>query len=145
MVDQSIIESFLAERRLALAGASSTANKFGNAVYKELSSKDYKLFLVHRSAKEINGVTCYGSLFELPDDVGGLVNVVPPAQTEKLVQEAHKVGIKKVWMQQGSDFSSGYRVLQGAWVGCYSWRMYTDVFPAPWFAQVSPLAMGSSG
>jgi len=103
MVDQSIIESFLAERRLALAGASSTANKFGNAVYKELSSKGYELFLVHPSAKEINGVTCYGSLSELPDDVGGLVNVVPPAQTEKLVQEAHKVGIKKVWMQQGSD------------------------------------------
>ena len=103
MVDQSTIESFLAERKLALAGVSSSANKFGNAVFKELSSKGYELFLVHPSAKEINGVTCYGSLAELPDDVGGLINVVPPVQTEKLVQEAHATGIKKVWMQQGSD------------------------------------------
>ncbi len=103
MVEQTAVESFLAEKKLALAGASRKANKFGNAVLKELSSKGYELLLIHPEAEEISGVSCYGSLAELPTDVGGLINVVPPAQTEKLVQEAHSAGIKKIWMQQGSD------------------------------------------
>ncbi|NQV40903.1 MAG: CoA-binding protein [Candidatus Marinimicrobia bacterium] len=103
MVEQAIVESFLAEKKLALAGASRKGNKFGNAVFKELSSKGYELLLMHPEAESIDGVPCYGSLAELPTDVGGLINVVPAIQTEKLVREAHASGIRKVWMQQGSD------------------------------------------
>ncbi len=103
MTDQMTIDSFLGEKKLALVGASSKANKFGNAVLKELSSKGYELLLIHPEAEIINGVACYGSLTELPTGVGGLINVVPPVQTEKLVREAHSAGIKKIWMQQGSD------------------------------------------
>ncbi|MBT4034888.1 MAG: CoA-binding protein [Candidatus Marinimicrobia bacterium] len=102
MVNQNIVESFLTEKKLALAGASRTAGKFGNAVFKELSSQGYELFLIHPEAEAISGVTSYRSLSELPTVVGGLITVIPPAQTKKLVQEAHAVGIKKVWMQQGS-------------------------------------------
>jgi uncharacterized protein len=103
MTDRMTIDSFLGEKKLALAGASSKASKFGNAVLKELSSKGYELLLTHPEAETINGVACYGSLAELPPDVGGLINVVPPAQTEKLVREAHAAGIRKIWMQQGSE------------------------------------------
>jgi len=103
MTDQKQVESFLAEKKLALAGVSTTANKFGNAVYKDLSAKGYELYLIHPSANEINGIPCYSSLSELPGEVGGLINVVPPEQTEKLVREAHSTGVKRVWMQQGSE------------------------------------------
>lgn len=103
MAEKSTIESFLSEKQLALAGASSKANKFGNSVLKELSSKGYELLLIHPEAETINGVQCHKAVSELPDKVGGLINVVPPAQTEKLVQEAHAAGIKKIWMQQGSE------------------------------------------
>lgn len=103
MVDQETIKSFLAEPRLALAGVSSKANKFGNAVYKELTGKGYELFIVHPTASEINGAACYPDLASLPEKVGGLVNVVPPGQTEKLVRDAHDAGIHKIWMQQGSS------------------------------------------
>ncbi len=103
MVEQAAVESFLAEKKLALAGASRKGNKFGNAVFKELSSKGYELLLMHPEAESIDGVPCYSSLAELPTDVGGLINVVPAIQTEKLVREAHASGIRKVWMQQGSD------------------------------------------
>ena len=105
MTDQTTIDSFLGEKKLVLAGASRKASKFGNAVFKEMSSKGYELLLIHPEAGTIDGVACYASLAELPSDVGGLINVVPPAQTEKLVREAHSVGIKKIWMQQGSDSS----------------------------------------
>ncbi|MBT3253702.1 MAG: CoA-binding protein [Candidatus Marinimicrobia bacterium] len=103
MIEQTPIESFLAEKKLALAGASSKANKFGNMVYKELCNKGYELHITHPVASEINGVACSGSLADLSAEVGGLINVVPPAQTEKLVREAHSAGIMKIWMQQGSE------------------------------------------
>jgi len=103
MTDELKIKSFLAEKKLALVGASRTGKKFGNVVQKELGNKGYELFLLHPEAQEINGATCYGSLSQLPEKVGGLINVVPPEQTEKMVREAQAAGIKKIWMQQGSE------------------------------------------
>jgi predicted CoA-binding protein len=103
MVKHTAVESFLAEKKLALAGVSRKGSKFGNAVFKELSSKGYEILLIHPEAETINGMVCYGSLTELPVEVGGLITVVPPAQTEKLVRDAQSAGIKKIWMQQGSD------------------------------------------
>ena len=35
--------------------------------------------------------------------VGGVVLVVPPEQTEKLVRQAKEAGIQRVWMQQGAE------------------------------------------
>jgi predicted CoA-binding protein len=35
--------------------------------------------------------------------VGGVLIVVPPAQTEKVVRLAAEAGIPRVWMQQGSE------------------------------------------
>ncbi|MCF7826388.1 MAG: CoA-binding protein [Candidatus Marinimicrobia bacterium] len=103
MTDELKIKSFLAEKKLALVGVSRTGKKFGNAVQKELGNKGYELFLIHPEAQEINGAACYASLSQLPEKVGGLVNVVPPEQTEKMVREAQAAGIRKIWMQQGSE------------------------------------------
>jgi predicted CoA-binding protein len=35
--------------------------------------------------------------------VDGVIVVVPPAQTEKVVREAAAAGIRRVWMQQGAE------------------------------------------
>jgi len=102
MTDKNKVESFIKEKKLALVGVSKGGKKFGNAIHKELQGKGYELFIIHPTAKEINGSICYPDLSSLPDRVGGVVNVVPPQQTEKIVQQAHEAGINKIWMQQGS-------------------------------------------
>jgi predicted CoA-binding protein len=103
MATRQAVEGFLAQKRLALAGASRKGRKFGNLVLKSLRKKGYEVFPIHPTAEELSGVRCYPSLAELPKEVGGLVLVVPPAQTEKLVQEAAAAGIKRIWMQQGAE------------------------------------------
>lgn len=103
MTTRSSVDQFLSENTLALAGASRSGKKFGNAVVKDLTKKGYELLLVHSEANEIEGLKCYSDLSELPEQVGGLVLVVPPEQTEKIVQQATAVGIRKIWMQQGSE------------------------------------------
>jgi predicted CoA-binding protein len=102
-VSRSTVEDFVAQKTLALAGASRGGKKFGNSVLKELRDKGYTVYPVHPEAKEIDGVPCVPSLAALPEPVGGLVISVKPAQCESLVREAHAAGITRVWLQEGAD------------------------------------------
>lgn len=112
MTTRSSVDQFLAQKSLALAGASRSAKKFGNTILKELTKKGYHIDLVHPEAAEIDGHKCYASVEDLPGPVGGLVIVVPPEQTEKLVRQAVAAGIKNVWMQQGSESSEAAKFCQ---------------------------------
>jgi predicted CoA-binding protein len=112
MTSKATIEAFLGQETLALAGVSRGGKKFGNAVLRDLSGKGYEILPVHPDAAEIDGVRCYPSLAELPKPAGGLVVVVPPDQTERLVQEAHEAGIDRVWMQQGAESDAAIRYCQ---------------------------------
>ena len=114
MTSRASVDAFLAERTLALAGASRSGKKFGNTVLRELQVKGYEVIPVHPKAETIDGVPCVPSLAELPGPVGGLVLVVPPDQTERLVVEAVAAGIPRVWMQQGAESPEALRRCQDA-------------------------------
>jgi len=103
MTSRAAVDQFLSQKHLALVGASRNGKKFGNAVVKELSKKGYTFSLVHPEAEEIEGLQCVPSIADLPDDIGGVVLVVPAEQTDKLVVEAAEAGIRNIWMQQGSE------------------------------------------
>ncbi len=103
MTDRRQIDDFLAVRRLALVGLSRSGRKFGNTVYRELTAKGWEILPVHPGAEAIGGARCWPSLEALPGDVGGVVVVVPPAQTVDVVRRAAAAGIPRVWMQQGAE------------------------------------------
>jgi predicted CoA-binding protein len=103
MTDKAVVQEFLDQRNLAVVGVSTTGNKFGNIAYRELKAKGYRLFPVHPTAEAIEGERCYSSLRELPEPVDGVLVVVPPEQTEKVVQDAAATGIRRVWMQPGAE------------------------------------------
>ncbi len=101
---REVIDAFLAEKSLALVGVSRDGQRgFGNAVRKELAEKGYHLFVVHPEADKIADQPCAHSLAEVAAQVGGLVLVTPPAETLKLVEEAARLGIRRVWLQQGAE------------------------------------------
>ena len=70
--------------------------------------------MVHPEAAEIDGVRCVSSVSELPDEVGGIVIVVPPEQTEKVVREATLRGVRHIWMQQGSESPAAIELCRGS-------------------------------
>lgn len=102
MTSRAAIDEFLAQKTLALVGVSRGGRGFGNAVLKTLRRRGREVLPVHPEARDIDGVPCFRAVADLPARVGGLVLVVPPAQTEKLVAEAAAAGIRRVWMQQGA-------------------------------------------
>lgn len=121
MTTRSDVDAFLSGKRLAVAGVSRGGKKFGNTVYRELQAKDYQVVAINRHADQIDGETCYPSLAALPEPVDGVVIVLPPQETEKVVREAAGADIGKVWMQQGAESEAaiqfchdhGIRVVHG--------------------------------
>jgi len=109
MTTKAMIDDFLAQRTLAVVGVSRKTEKFGCTVYRELKAKGYRVFPVNPHAEEVVGDRCYPSLSALPEPVGGVVIVVPPAETERVVQEAAAAQIRRVWMQQGAESGTALR------------------------------------
>jgi predicted CoA-binding protein len=109
MEEKRIIEEFLAQPKLAVAGVSSHPYKFGNIAMKELRKKGYTVFPVNPRGQEVAGERCFDSLAALPEPVGGVFVAVPRAQCEKVVRDAAACGIRRVWLQQGCDTPEALR------------------------------------
>ncbi|MDZ7292200.1 MAG: CoA-binding protein [candidate division KSB1 bacterium] len=112
MTTKSAIEDFVAQRKLAVVGVSRNGKKFGNAAFRALKEKGYCLFPINPNAERIEGDRCYPNLESLPETVDGVLIVVPPAETERVVREAAAAGIRRVWMQQGAESEAAIRFCQ---------------------------------
>jgi predicted CoA-binding protein len=97
------VQDFVSSKRIALAGASRSGNKFGNAACKELKTRGYEVFLIHPEAEEIEGEPCYPSLAALPGKVDGLLVSLPANQAAAVLQDAAAIGLRNVWLQQGAE------------------------------------------
>ncbi|MBN1304108.1 MAG: CoA-binding protein [Anaerolineales bacterium] len=109
MSKKQVIEDFIDQKKLAIVGVSRSGNKFGNIAYKELKQKGYQVFAVHPEAETVAGDKAYPDFKSLPEAVDGVVLVVPPQQTEKVIRDAAEAGIKRVWMQQGAESDEAIR------------------------------------
>ena len=109
MATKSAVSDFVTQRKLAIVGVSRQGKKFGNLAYRELKAKGYRLFPINPHAESIAGKQCYPSLRALPEPVDGVLVVVPPTETEKVVREAAAAGIPRVWMQQGAESPEAIR------------------------------------
>jgi uncharacterized protein len=103
MISLIEIQDFLAPKRMAIAGASRNAKKFGGMIFQDLQKKGYQLYPVHPEANEIQGVACFRSVSDLPAEAEMLYIVTPKSQTLSIVQQAVERGVKKIWIQQSSD------------------------------------------
>jgi predicted CoA-binding protein len=145
MVPRALIDDFLAQRTLALAGVSRGGEGFGNAVRTELGRKGFVVHVVHPQANTIGGEPCYESLAALPEPVGGLVLVTPPAETSKLVREAFVAGIPRIWMQQGAECEEAIRFCEERGIPVVHHEcilMFAE--PAAWFHRAHRWVRGVS-
>jgi uncharacterized protein len=97
------IERFVSGRTLALVGVSANGRGFGNAAYKELKARGYRVLAVHPSARAIHGDPCWASLADLPERVERLLVSVKPDKAELVVRDAAAAGVRQIWFQQGSE------------------------------------------
>ncbi len=82
---------FTAQRKLDVVGVPRKGRKFGNMAFKELKAKGYQLLPLNSYAETIECDRCYPSLSSLPEPVDGVLIVIPPAESEKVVRQAAAV------------------------------------------------------
>ena len=103
MIAKRLVDEFVAQEALAVVGVSRSGKGFGNAALRELVANGYRVHPVHPAAESVQGLPCAPDLASVREPVGGVLVVVPPEQTERVVREAAAAGIRRVWMQQGSS------------------------------------------
>jgi uncharacterized protein len=96
-------QEFVANKRIAVIGASRSGKKFGNAAYKELKQRGYQVYLVHPEANEIEGEPCYPNLEAVKDKVDGVLVSVPPTKGMQVLEQASQAGLRNIWIQQQGD------------------------------------------
>lgn len=99
------INHFLQSESIAVLGVSSSKMKFGSMAYRALKEKGYKVYGINPSLESIDGDICYAGLSDLPQKVDAAFVAVKPDKVSSFVSEAARSGVKRVWFQQGGDYS----------------------------------------
>ncbi len=88
---------------IAVVGVSDDASKYGHKIFRDLLKAGYPVKGVNPKGGFVLGHNIYRSFSEMEQKPDLVITVVPPAATEKVVEECNALGIKTVWMQPGSE------------------------------------------
>jgi uncharacterized protein len=112
MSSREMIDQFLSRPAFALMGISRSGKKFGNFAYRALVSKGYRVYPIHPDARTINGVRCYANFEDLPERIEAALVVLPPEKALGAVRKAAAAGVRRIWLQQGSESPDLLRTCQ---------------------------------
>ncbi len=112
MTTQEDAAGFLAQKAIAVVGASRNRAKYGNIIYRDLRERGYSVLAINPVAKEIEGDPCYHDLRSTPQPADAAIFIVPPIRTEAVVKEALDLGIRYFWMQPGAESDAAIRLCE---------------------------------
>jgi predicted CoA-binding protein len=103
------IADFLAQRRIAVVGASNRREKWGYKIYRYLRDRGHDVFPVHPTVTSIDGARVYRSIEEIErpapgaPPVDGVDLVVNPTVGIDIARSCKKLGIARIWAQPGAE------------------------------------------
>ncbi len=103
---EDLIRNFTNRRTWAVVGATNNKGKYGNRILRDLRRAGYNVYAVNLNEIEIEGQPAYRALADLPEKPDVVDIVLPPDQTEKIVQQCRQLGLTRIWMQPGAESSA---------------------------------------
>ncbi|MCO8124560.1 CoA-binding protein [Stieleria sp. TO1_6] len=97
------IESFLAAKTYAVAGASARTHKYGYKVFKALLASGRETYPLNPVTEEIDGHKAYPKITDLSIVPESLSIITPPEVTRRVIADAIAAGVKNIWMQPGAE------------------------------------------
>jgi len=89
---------------VAIVGASADRSKFGNKSVRAHRQQGYDVFPVNPKGGEIEGLTAYRSLADVPVERLDRISVyLPPAAALAVLPEIARKGCGELWLNPGSD------------------------------------------
>ena len=90
-------------RRIAVIGASSHRHKYGNRAVRAFRSQGYEVLPINPHEAEVEGLTAYRSVLDVPGEIDMASFYVPPDVGLRVIDEIARKGIKEVWFNPGAE------------------------------------------
>ncbi|MGE5249671.1 MAG: CoA-binding protein [Bacteroidota bacterium] len=95
---RSLVNDFLAQKRIAVVGVSDQRETGCNAAYQRFKSTGYEVFAVNPRISSFRGDPCYPDLKSIPEKPDAVFILASPKVTDEIVQQCVELGIRHVWM-----------------------------------------------
>ena len=92
---QEVIEDFLAQKRIAMAGISRDPANFSVKLFEELCRRGYDVVPVNPNTAEIEGRRCFACVQDIYPPVEGVLLMTSPEATETVVNDCAEAGIRR--------------------------------------------------
>jgi len=90
-------------RTVAVVGASSDRNKFGNKALRAFRSEGYTVIPINPNEREVEGITTYPSVLDVPGSIDMATVYVQPDIAMRLLDEFEQKGIPEIWVNPGAE------------------------------------------
>ena len=88
---------------VAIIGASSDRNKFGNKAVRAFRQQGYDVYPINPNEKQIEGLTVYKSISDVPVRLDMVSVYVRPAVLVTLLPEIAAKGCDELWLNPGTE------------------------------------------
>lgn len=94
------IEDFLAQKRIALIGASRKPGSFSVPMFRELTRRGYDIVPVNPNVTEFQGRRCFARVQDIQPPVQAALLLTSPEVTDTVVRDCAEAGVSRVWMHR---------------------------------------------
>ena len=88
---------------VAVIGASSNRQKFGNKALRAFERQGYTVIPINPNEAEIEGHKTYATVLDVPDAIDLATVYVPPHVGLKIMDQLAEKGVPEVWLNPGAD------------------------------------------
>lgn len=90
-------------KTVAVIGASSDRNKFGNKALRAFKAEGYKVIPINPNEREVEGLATYASVTDVPEAIDMATVYVPPDIGLTLLDGFEKKQIPEIWINPGAE------------------------------------------
>jgi predicted CoA-binding protein len=88
---------------VAVIGASSNRNKFGNRAVRAFQQQGYTVVPINPHEAEVEGIKSYASVLDVPGAIDMASFYLPPEIGLQVIDEVARKGIPEVWLNPGAE------------------------------------------
>src|SRR3982750_1717275 len=88
---------------VAVIGASSNRNKFGNRAVRAFRQQGYTVVPINPNEPEVEGLKTYASVLDVPGTIDMASVYLPPEVGLLVIDEIARKGIPEVWLNPGAE------------------------------------------
>jgi predicted CoA-binding protein len=84
-------------------GASNNRSKYGNKAVRAFASRGYTVYPINPHEVEVEGLTAYASVADVPGEIGMATFYVRPEVGLRVIDEVAARGAGEVWLNPGAE------------------------------------------